>query len=649
MSKISIALFFLLLSVYTSAQDIVWVKSFGGINDDIAFATVVLDDNNNSYLTGTFSGSIELGSENNKHTLSAVDEDIFIVKLDPDGEVVWVNSLDYGDFDNGTGLAVNTNGEIYLSGILDDESNVGLVLTITKLSPEGNPLWNRQIPLDDYSFNGLAIDDKNNIYVTGGYFDPIEFNIGSENLALTPVGNADMFLLKLNESGELVWIKIFGNSDALIGGISVKTHNNSVYIHGLFQGTVDMNPGSGIFNLTASGFVDSYIVGLDTDGNFERAINLLSGKFETDRVTSFTLDSDNNIYTTGFFSGSADLFPGGQSMNHQSNGASDIFIQKLSPQGSLLLSKSLGGMSDDSGVSIEVDTEKNMYITGGFSDDMNVGSEENEEILIPENDTDLYILKLNEDGDFKWAKTFQYTYATSRVNYEQEVFTSGFFEGSVDFEDTDIETIVSNGDSDFYVQKIISQDGGGGQNNSPKVENPIMDLSLTEGFGTNNINISSVFLDSDGDDLNLSASSSDESVVTAAISESTLILTEVGVGNADISVIADDGKGGTVNDSFTVEIKDRETITSINALSSDNNIAIFPNPADDILIITFNDNGAVREPKVEFYDFLGKRYSVKLYKSSDGLKIDLAGIGKGTYIAKVITKEASKIEVILIK
>lgn len=92
------------------------------------------------------------------------------------------------------------------------------------------------------------------------------------------------------------------------------------------------------------------------------------------------------------------------------------------------------------------------------------------------------------------------------------------------------------------------------ENNAPTIEDGIPDLSLTSGFGSETVSLADVFVDEDGDDLTLTAVSSDEDVATVDISATTLTLTEVGDGSTTITVKADDGEGKSVSDAFTLKI-----------------------------------------------------------------------------------------------
>ncbi|HRX69278.1 MAG TPA: T9SS type A sorting domain-containing protein, partial [Tenuifilaceae bacterium] len=112
---------------------------------------------------------------------------------------------------------------------------------------------------------------------------------------------------------------------------------------------------------------------------------------------------------------------------------------------------------------------------------------------------------------------------------------------------------------------VTANDGKGGTtsevfnftvNAIPTVENPVADIALEEGFSTTDIDLTNVFTDADGDVLSYSAVSEDELVVTVSVAGSTLTVTEVGIGATSITVTANDGNGGTVNDVFNFTVSE---------------------------------------------------------------------------------------------
>ena len=113
--------------------------------------------------------------------------------------------------------------------------------------------------------------------------------------------------------------------------------NGNVYTTGFFQGTPDFDPGSGIFNLNSTGGLDVFIQKLDASGNFVWAKQL--GDTSSDNANSITVDASGNVYTIGYFSGTADFDPGSGTFNLTSVGGLDVFISKLDASGNFVWAK----------------------------------------------------------------------------------------------------------------------------------------------------------------------------------------------------------------------------------------------------------------------------------------------------------------------
>lgn len=106
-------------------------------------------------------------------------------------------------------------------------------------------------------------------------------------------------------------------------------------------------------------------------------------------------------------------------------------------------------------------------------------------------------------------------------------------------------------------------------NNAPTVSAELIDLTLIEGFSTNQVSLSSIFKDEDNDALSYTAKSTDESVVTVAVSGTNLTITEVSVGAANITVTASDDDGGSVSDTFSITVDNSPNVapTVANAIA----------------------------------------------------------------------------------
>jgi VCBS repeat-containing protein len=139
---------------------------------------------------------------------------------------------------------------------------------------------------------------------------------------------------------------------------------DNIYSTGSFEGTVDFDPGPGVFNLTSAGLGDAYVCKLDASGAFQWAKAM--GGISTDGGRSIEVDDAGNVYCTGQFSSTADFDPGPGVFNINSAGDGDIFVCKLGASGAFQWAGAMGGPGLDTGGGIVVDGAGGVYGTGYF-------------------------------------------------------------------------------------------------------------------------------------------------------------------------------------------------------------------------------------------------------------------------------------------
>ncbi len=174
----------------------------------------------------------------------------------------------------------------------------------------------------------IAVDASGSVYLTGTFSLIVDFDPGPAVFNLDSGGDSDMFISKLDSSGNYVWAKQFtdlGGFDYLLS--IVLDLSGNIYTTGAFDGTTDFDPGADTTNLTATGDNDIFISKLDSSGNFVWAKHFW-GVGNT-VATSIGLDVSGNIYTTGYFAGSVDFNLGASNGIFNSAGSSDAFIAKL--------------------------------------------------------------------------------------------------------------------------------------------------------------------------------------------------------------------------------------------------------------------------------------------------------------------------------
>ncbi|MFZ5996395.1 MAG: CARDB domain-containing protein [Nitrospirota bacterium] len=177
-----------------------WTRQFGSPDNDIAFG-VAVDGNGAVYVTGRTNGSLPgcLPSA----CSWAGQNDIFLAKYDAEGALLWLRQIGTSGNDEAFSLALDKEGVVhiagYTTGSLHGNSKGGQDLFLMKISPDGDSIWTSQqgTPFDDRAFS-VAVDDSGEAYVAG-------FTAGS--LDGEPNGGSDLFIIKFDISGSLLWVK----------------------------------------------------------------------------------------------------------------------------------------------------------------------------------------------------------------------------------------------------------------------------------------------------------------------------------------------------------------------------------------------------------------------------------------------------------
>ncbi|MCB9448047.1 MAG: SBBP repeat-containing protein [Flavobacteriales bacterium] len=310
--------------------------------------------------------------------------------------------------------------------------------------------------LADYGLS-IALDASGNVYTTGYFQGTADFDPGAGTANRTSSGGRDIWVQKLDASGNFIWARSFGGSLDDIGRSITVDASGNVYTTGYFQGTADFDPGAGTANITSAGNEDIFIQKLDASGNFLWAKSF--GGSLADYGLSIAVDAAGNVYTTGYFQGTADFDPGAGTANHSSAGNEDIFVQKLDTSGNFVWARSFGDSNSDRGNSICVDASSNVYTTGGFDGTVDFDPGAGTTNLTSEGSLDVYVQKLNSTGNFVWTKSFGGSLNDQgfsiTVDDSGNVHTTGSFEGTVDFDPgAGSATRTSSGSLDVFVQKL---------------------------------------------------------------------------------------------------------------------------------------------------------------------------------------------------
>lgn len=332
---------------------------------------VAVDASGNVYVTGHFRGTFDFDSGPGVFELSSNGfEQAFVLKLDPTGKFLWATVLENQQIlghSDGEGIALDNFGNVYVSG---DDAN-GAMGFIAKLDNSGALLWQKRVATNSLSsMAAVRVDEQGFVVGAGSFGGTTDFDPGSGVANLTSAGSIDSVVWKLDSDGNFVWAKrIGGNAADALYDLEIDRGGN-VVLAGLFNGTVDFDPGPSQATLTANTQNSSFVLKLDSNGDFEWAG--LTGGATANNVFYFTpnlaVDQQDNVYLSGDFNGIVDTDPGAGVHTVTSHGDSDVFITKLDPTGSFIWTATFGGTKQEVGYDIAVDAFGRIYSTGLFNE-----------------------------------------------------------------------------------------------------------------------------------------------------------------------------------------------------------------------------------------------------------------------------------------
>lgn len=305
----------------------------------------------------------------------------------------------------------------------------------------------------------IALDSSGNSYVTGRFQGTMDCDPGPGTVNITSAGGFDIFVLKLDASGDLVWAEAFGAANGDVGyGIAVDSSGN-VHVAGAFADTVDFDPGAGVFNLTSDGSSDMFVLKLDTNGALLWAVDM-GGPLQ-DEAYDIAVSDTGRVVVAGYFRDTAAVEPGAFPLTMTSAGSTDIYITTLEPDGTLYWAWGIGGVGADRASGVAVDSNRDIVLTGDFEGtvDFEIGAGVTNLTTVGAQDG--YTLKLDEGGLFLWVAGI-ISSGTSHAEHVTvdtfgNVYTTGFYMATVDLDPgAGTANFTSAGLTDTYVTKLTS-------------------------------------------------------------------------------------------------------------------------------------------------------------------------------------------------
>lgn len=300
-----------------------WGKRFGDAADQHVGA-IAVDGDSGIVITGSFKGELDFGGA---PLMSAGKDDVFVAKLSGSGDYVW--STRFGDINNdqsGTSVAVESTGAVIVTGGFTGAMDIGSGLTAEGLSDafvaklagaNGDVIWSKGVGSLGGNEGGQHISsfESGEILLVGGFNQSLEI-VGDP---ISSVGSIDIFVLKLSNAGEPIWIKGFGSGIADFPFNGAIGPNGNFVLGGAYGDSIDLGGGP----LVSVGNGDVFLAEFDGDGNHIWSRHY-GGNADSGIISSVAFSAPGMLFATGWFEGTIDL--GGAPLKSTGDGA--IFLAK---------------------------------------------------------------------------------------------------------------------------------------------------------------------------------------------------------------------------------------------------------------------------------------------------------------------------------
>jgi len=416
----------LVLSKLINAQapEIVWADCYGGTGDEIIYSIIPVSD---GYILGGKTNSTNGDISGNNGS-----EDIWIVKIDNDGDTIWTQAYG-GSGEEVTYSLLKTTGDSFIIAGTSSSSdgdvfgNHGLSdFWIINCDENGDTLWTRCYGGSNDDFARDIVQTSDDGYIITGYSKSNDGDVPSNN------SNYDYWILKIDEDGDIIWSENYGGTDIDFGMACEQITGGNLLVSGSSRSSdIDVFGNHGNF--------DFWVLCLDnTSGDtiWTKSYGGSSSEFAQAALYA----SDGSYYVSGHtYSNNGDVsgFHGGK----------DYWVIKLNTNGDTIWTKALGGTDNDWEAKINACNDNNMILTGhSNSTDGDVHGNHGLE--------DFWLLKLDNNGDTIWTKSIGGTESDKSFSFLQDANGSYVAAGFTDSNDGDVSG--NHGGKDFWAVKLDS-------------------------------------------------------------------------------------------------------------------------------------------------------------------------------------------------
>lgn len=344
----------------------VWSRSYGGSSSDQGKA-IAVDYLGNVIVAGYFYNTVDFGGG---PITSNGSNDIFLLKLDANGNHVWSHGFGGTGGDQAYDVTTDAGANVLVTGIFNNTVDFGggnLISAgvgdafVAKYTAAGAHTWSQRFGStgNDLGYR-IAVDALSRVIVTGQFRDTVDFGGGG----ITTNGGTDIFLAKYGITGAHMWSRGFGGTGSeTVRGLDV-TADGTIAIAGAFRDTADF----GGTPLVSNGVTDVYVASYEEDGTHRWSRGF--GGVDGEGGQGVGIDASKYVTMSASFTGSIDF--GGGPIGEDSG--TDIMVGRYTADGDHLWSGSFDASSHVFALGFALGTDSNTYITGYFSGGIDFGA-----------------------------------------------------------------------------------------------------------------------------------------------------------------------------------------------------------------------------------------------------------------------------------
>ena len=462
---------------YTANGDLLYAFKLGGTGTDGCLDMRLAGSS--LWLAGRFSNQVDFdpGAGTASYT-SAGNTDGWIGKYDlatGSYEQAWTFGSTSVDLINS--IFFNGNGTLQIGGsfsaTVDFDPSVSVAMRTSTLgysngvviqyTAAGDHVWNNTIggflPLFHERPSALGMAPNGEVLLAGNIQGTVDADPANTTALLTGNLNYSPFVATYSSSGQYLRGFTLNNGGfTQLKGMAIDATGN-IIIAGIFNATLDADPGVGVVNLVSAGSTDLFLGRYTATGSLIWAISL--GNNLSQQMVDVKTDAQSNIYALGYFDGTMDVDPGVGVTNLVSSGNRDIFLLKFSPDGQLLYANRMGGFQEDLAYCMAVTAAGEAVIGCTFRNVADFDPSANTFNLASVGATDVAVAKYNTNGLLMWAKRIGSTnteiISGIAIDAQGNIVATGSYTLLTDFDpDAGVFEMSASANGDAFVWKLTA-------------------------------------------------------------------------------------------------------------------------------------------------------------------------------------------------